>query len=160
MADMTRRTFIGLTTIAAAGGGAAAAYSYGGNFQSEAAPSSDSEPPESVEKYRPLAADLYDELSEYYDQLGVYVREAEIAVEIRPDAESEDALVNEFKQIAELYANLIEREGHPAATLSIVAGKVQGVVPISSLRAYLNGEIDKKAYLKTVEVTDVERRNN
>jgi len=88
----------------------------------------------------------------------VYISdEGELVIEYRTNAEKEGELETEFAQIAKLYAETVMEGEYEPVTLSLIVGKVQGIVPEPALRAYVESDINQEAYLKTIEVTDVER---
>lgn len=155
--DLTRRNVLigsgGLMTTVL--GGAGVWHVYGGNSQKPA-----ENPPPEVEKTRPLAEKFHRQVVRHFPETGVYITpRGEIVMEYRSGAGSKDELRTEFNQIAKLYADVV-KEGFEPTTLSIITGRVQAIVPETSLRAYINDEINEKGFLETIEVTDVRRRTD
>lgn len=116
------------------------------------------EPPEAVVDARPMAADLFSEL----DELGLehttsLTSDGAPVVELHPDTTSTGDLEVQYSEVALTYADVVERGNYDARTLTIIIGEAQVVVPEPTVRAYTNGEINREAYLETLEVTDVER---
>ena len=160
---MDRRSFIlgvGGTLGLVATGGVGAYVVTGGNNQSgDSAPKSrevsEDEIPEKIQAVQPLAKDFTTEITSHFDGKVFISKQAELIFQYESDAESRSSLDTEFSQIADVYGDVVKNGDHDPVTLSMIVGPVQGIVPEPSLTAYVNGEINKEAYLKTVEVTDV-----
>lgn len=164
---MNRRTFLGAVGIAGVsvvGGATGAAYALGdGNGDSEpdgAKPDRPSTPSQSVKRARPLAEAFYKRLSEHFESKVYITQEGEIVAEYETNAERREELEAEFSQLAVLYAETISEGEYEPVTLSLVVDSVQGIVPVTSLRAYITDDINKKAFLKTIEVKSVERTDS
>jgi len=148
-------------TLGVVGTGGVGAYVItGGNNQSNDTASKSRQPdddeiPEEIRRVRPLAKDFTSQITEHFDGKVFISKEAEIIFQYESNADSRSSLDTEFSQIADVYANVVIDGEHSPTTLSMIVGPVQGIVPEPSLTAYVNGGINKEAYLKTVEVTDV-----
>ncbi|RYJ08511.1 hypothetical protein ELS19_18515 [Halogeometricum borinquense] len=157
---MKRRTFItgavGVGVIAV--GGTSAAYVFDQSKENSKEKVA-KDVPESVEEVKPLAEAFHKRISPHFDDVRVFIsRDGEIVMEYTTNTKSQSALNTEFSQIAAEYADVAA--DYKPTTLSMVTGPVQGIVPVSSLKAYLRDDINKKAFLQTIQVTDVERNNN
>lgn len=115
----------------------------------------DGEIPAKIKEVQPLAKDFTTEITSHFTGKVFISKQAELIFQYESDAESRSSLDTEFSQIADVYADVVQNGDHDPVTLSMIVGPVQGIVPEPSLTAYVNGEINKEAYLKTVEVTDV-----
>jgi len=120
-------------------------------------PLNESEVPQKVKDVKPLAKAFIPEFKKHFDGKVYISDEGELVIEYRTNAEKEGELETEFAQIAKLYAETVMEGEYEPVTLSLIVGKVQGIVPEPALRAYVESDINQEAYLKTIEVTDVER---
>lgn len=152
-------------TIAGIGVGAAGSSLLGGN-NSEPDTGNDTtrkpaqDVPETVEALTPLASDFNERVNEHFEATVYITDNAEIAVEYQSNAESKNEFQTEMYQIADLFATSVADGDYDAVTLTVVSGEVQAIAPEPTVTAYVNGEINKEAYLETIEVKGVERNNN
>lgn len=114
--------------------------------------------PEKVAAVKPLAEEVTRKIGSRFDARVFITRDGELVMEYTTTAESKNELRTEFNRIASEYSGIVDDGNYDPTTLSIVTGQVQAVVPVSSLRAYLNDEINQDAFLETITVTDIERR--
>lgn len=112
-------------------------------------------PSGAVLEAKPSAKRLHKSVSAHFDDVRVLLSQdgAEVVVEYSTDAESASELETELHQIAQLYADSVENES-AARTLVVSVDNVQAVAPKPTVAAYVNGSINKEAYLETVEIID------
>jgi hypothetical protein len=160
---MKRRTFLVAAGVGAGGlvvGASGVVLSEVGSSDSDASETPAKDVPKAVKAVQPLAEAFHARITAHFESARVFItQDATIAMEYATETETADSLRTEFNQIADVYAE-VAAEGHEPTTLSIVTGSVQGLVPESSLKAYLQGEINEDAYLETVEVMSVERHDD
>lgn len=132
-------------------------YAYGGNTE-DPDPQTIENPPEEIEVVQPLAEDFYLFIRDYFDNVEVFITQnGEVAMVYDSDAEKESEITGEFHRIANEYARIVKENKHPPTTLSIIPGSVRAIVPETSLKAHVSGEINEKAFLETIEVREVEQ---
>ncbi|WP_239647752.1 hypothetical protein [Natrinema altunense] len=118
------------------------------------------DPPEEVAAVQPLAEAFHTHITEFYPDARVFITPSgEIVMDYQGDASSGDALKREYNNIATEYAEVIETEGTEPTTLIISPSNVKVYVVESALRAYVNDEIDEKAFLETIELKTSEQRD-
>lgn len=110
--------------------------------------------PAAAKTKRPVAISVHEQIAPHFQESAVYVISDGIAFEYASTAGSPDDLTREIHTIADKYAEIIRENDHEPLTLTIVTSEVQAIVPESSLRAYVNDEINKEAYHETIEITD------
>lgn len=116
--------------------------------------------PEEVEASEPLAQAFYSHITGYYPEARVLIRsDGDITMEYPTDAGSGEEVTTEFHQIAVEYATVVGDEYDPK-TLTMVTSEVKALAVEPAVKAYTTGEIDKKGFLETIEVTGVERSGN
>lgn len=112
--------------------------------------------PGNVSSAKTVGVTLYDETVNLFDSVRVFIsQDGEIALHYQTQQETPEAVESELFRIADLYADVVQNESQ-ATTLSIVTGEVQAVVPESSLRAHIDGKINREAFLETVEIIGVD----
>jgi len=115
-------------------------------------------PPAEVNASQPLAKAFYTRVNPRFDGSHVYIRrDGSLVMQYNTSAGSPSALESELHRIAFEYATVVKNGEHQPKTLSIVTRKVKVIAPGPTVAAYANGTINKEAYLKTIEVTDIER---
>jgi len=151
-----RQLLAGVGTLIGAAGVGGVVYLWQSGGQASA---TQREPPATAKEVKPLAEAFYAHISQYYQNARVWVSaDGELAMSFKADAEGEAGLLKEFTRVADEYA-AVANEFEPRS-LTMIVGEVQAVVSKPSIRAYLNGEINERAYHKTIEVTDIGRRSN
>jgi hypothetical protein len=156
---MKRRTFLGaLGGTSVAIGSGLWVVTRGDDGTAEASPQPVENPPEKIEKVRPLAKAFKRRIMEHYPNSRVGISNTgTLGMEFSPDVDSAGELKTTLHRVALEYARVVESEEATPVTLSIVTGKVEAIVPKPSLTAYLDDDLNKKAFLQTVEVRDIER---
>lgn len=118
------------------------------------------EAPQVVRNVQPLAATFRDHIDDYFDSVRVFITQnGEIVMQYSTTAETESALKSEMHRIAKEYATIV-KEGHQPVSLTIVTGKVQGIIPTAAIKAYVRGDINEEAYHETLQVTGIETNEN
>lgn len=126
--------------------------------QSEKIP--ESEAPEDVRSSLEIAEDVQIEMSQHFEGVTTYISSTgEIAMQYKTTADSPEGLKAELHRISNRYAQIVDNESR-ARTLSIITGSVQAVATKPAVQAHVRGDINKEAYLKTIEITDVNRTSN
>lgn len=130
------------------------------NDQSQNQPEMDSDRPttvpEDVERIRPLMEDVAKAIHQYYPKARIFAnKDAELYMEYETDKETPSAVETELHQIADLYVEAVG--DHDPVTFTIVTGRVQAVVPANTAELYLNGDLEKDAFHKTIGIASVER---
>lgn len=128
--------------------------------QQDQSPVNDTTVSEEVEDVYPLALELDMQMNGYFNDVEVYVsNEGEIAMRYRTNAEAGEELKKEMQRIAVEYASISNETSVNPPTLSIISGNVQMVVPEPTVKSYTNGDINKEAFIKTLEVIKVENNS-
>lgn len=158
---MNRRTFLaaGASASLLGLGGCSTSITGGNNTTPTATPADTPTPSNEVHEAKPLAKAFLKRIRGEYENASLSIsKKGMLVLEFNSRAESGDGLKAEFKRIAGLYADVVKQGDHKPTTLLMVVGPVQGIVPEPTVRAYANGKIKRKGVLKTMEVTDVDRK--
>lgn len=157
---MNRRTFIGAAVTASVAG------CIGGNNDND----NESATPEptvkeaknvtkEAEEVQELAYRFHKKAKGTLDEPRVFIKKnGEIVIEYQSSAQSEGTLETQMYNIVDLFVEQIER-GEEVTTFTVVSDKVQVIAPEPSVKAYYNGELEKDAFFKTIEVMPVERKD-
>lgn len=87
-------------------------------------------------------------------------QQARIVIEVSPDASSGDGVEQEMGRIALRYSEILSESNHDAASLSIVTGQVEMVVPKTTVERHANGNLTDEAFMETIEVRSIDSGNN
>ena len=159
---MKRRTFLAaggaLACTAVGASGAVLNNGAPATNAGTASPSTAAPAPETVTAVEPLATAFYDRIINQVAKARVFItQQGELALEYRTAAENVDALNTEFNQIAVEYADVVRAGEYDPVTLSIITDEVQAIVTKAALAAFIRGDLNREAYLETLEVTGIER---
>lgn len=171
---LSRRRFVGLlagvgVTGAVVGGGVA--YTVGGNDHTAAptptptptpaTPAATVTPSAAVNAVKPLAGAFYERVASQFDDVRVFVsQDAEVVMRYTSSATDGDALRAEFHQIAVAYARAVRETvgASEAVSLTLVVGPARAIVTGAAAGAFARGDLQRDAYLETIEVVNSERR--
>lgn len=121
-------------------------------------------PPKEAEVLMPLASHTKSNLDGVLDDARVFIRGKDtIVVYYRSDANSEDRLMTEFSQITRKFVesvNSTDIEPDNIPSLSMVASNVHAIVPKSSIKSSIQGNISEDALLETIEIVGTIDINN
>jgi hypothetical protein len=98
-----------------------------------------------------LARAFAEELKPNFDDFSVYItNEGEIAAQYKTEQNSASDLKAELYNIAKVFAKKVKQHG--PETLTVNVQQVKMLVPITSVRAYANGNVNMEAFLETVQI--------
>jgi len=115
--------------------------------------------PPDVQVVADLATAFYRRLQQFYPDSRVFVQTPqqmapEIVAQFTPDETKPAAIETAYSNVAVEYARIaMDQDYTDATTLTMVVGTATVVVPGSSFKAHVAGEINQEAYLETVAVT-------
>lgn len=107
--------------------------------------------PESVIDVEPLMKSVAETVHEYYPDSSIYVnQQGEIYMDYTTSKSTPEGVEAEMHQIADLYAEAAR--GYDPVTFTIVTGEISMIVPQNTVEMYINDELDKEAFHKTLGI--------
>lgn len=110
--------------------------------------------PDAVEASQPLAEAFHAHITQYYPDAQVLIRpDGGVVMKYETDAKGSDELTAELHRLANEYANVV-KDGYEPKTFDIVTSQVRAIAVKPTVKAYTTGEINKEAYLETIEIKE------